>query len=272
MSTSGRWDRLAADLAAAGIEASVYSRPYSEGRHGRIEHGVSYGIVLAHPAGGTVEVHDKWWRKNDSVWVGWQVHREGADAIEIEHSPLTKNRRDVVTYVRRMLAGQPAPARPPRVNQFAGRCFTCGATVPAGEGTWTGSHGCEHKPGRCNTKTKTYAASAASQRMAAFHADSEAIYTAGGYARWHSQRIEAPSVVSGHGLRALVGGDKPGDVMGWGIRVYRVLTPEGGGLSDMIAEYPVPRIETGDWYADRLAEDQAIVDLLDEIAFEGVPA
>jgi hypothetical protein len=99
----GRWGRLAADLAATGIDARVIERPWTEVRYGRMTSGVSRSIVIKHPAGGTVEVHDKWWRKNLDVWIGWAVHVEGPDSIEIRHWPLTKKRSEAVAAVRQAL-------------------------------------------------------------------------------------------------------------------------------------------------------------------------
>lgn len=100
-----RWDRLAADLAAAGVEGRVVSRAFSEVRRGRAVHGVTRYWTARLPAGGSVEVHDKWWRKNLDVWVGWQVHREDREGIEQDTAPLTKNRSEVVASVVAMLAG-----------------------------------------------------------------------------------------------------------------------------------------------------------------------
>lgn len=102
--SSARWDRLAADLAAAGIAARVDGRPYSETRRGRAVHGVSRSITLRHPAGGLVTIGDQWWRKNLDVWIGWEVTREDADGITLGRPVRSKNRGDVVAAVRAALA------------------------------------------------------------------------------------------------------------------------------------------------------------------------
>ena len=103
-SPSGRWDRLAADLAAAGIQASIDEQPYCETVRGRVRHGVNSSIMLKHPDGGTVEVHDAWWRQNPDTWIGWYVYRADAAGIERGRRPrLTKKRSEVVSDVRAAL-------------------------------------------------------------------------------------------------------------------------------------------------------------------------
>lgn len=94
--TAERWDRLAASLADAGITATVSPRPYPGG--------VSYSITLRRPDGHLVEIHDRWWRKNPAVWIGWQVHLEGRDSIVIRDWPVTKKRSEVVAAVKAALA------------------------------------------------------------------------------------------------------------------------------------------------------------------------
>jgi hypothetical protein len=98
-----RWDRLAADLAAAGIEARVDELPYTEELRGRRVSGVTRSITLRHPAGGLVEVSDQWWARNPDTWLGWTVTREGADSIiRAEQRRLTK-RSLVLAAVKSML-------------------------------------------------------------------------------------------------------------------------------------------------------------------------
>jgi hypothetical protein len=105
MTASPRWDRLATDLATAGIEANVDSKPYTEMRHARPAHGVSHSITLRHPAGGLVVIHDQWWNKNPDVWVGWEVYREDREGIvQGRPSRWTKKRSEVVTAVRAAMA------------------------------------------------------------------------------------------------------------------------------------------------------------------------
>lgn len=88
--TEDRWDRLVQSLAAAGVEARLDQRPY----RGGITKSISIRL-----ADGLVEIHDKWWRKNDTVWIGWQVHAEGRDSIVRRTWSLTKKRGEVVASV-----------------------------------------------------------------------------------------------------------------------------------------------------------------------------
>ena len=97
--SAARWQRLADDLAAAGVEASVHAKPYAESVYGRVRHGVSRSITLLHPVSGIVAIADQQWRKNPDVWVGWQVSREGRDSIVIRTWPISKKRSDVVAHV-----------------------------------------------------------------------------------------------------------------------------------------------------------------------------
>ena len=99
-----RWDRLAADLAAAGVTARVDRRPYQQVRYGRMEQGVSSSIFIRHPAGGSVEIDDKHGR--GGKWYGWTVSRVGADSITIGRPTWgTKKRSETVAAV---LAALPA--------------------------------------------------------------------------------------------------------------------------------------------------------------------
>lgn len=63
--------------------------------------GLASTRFIAHelPFGGRVEIHDKWWRKNADVWVGYQVHIEDRDGIVRRTWPITKKRTDVVAAV-----------------------------------------------------------------------------------------------------------------------------------------------------------------------------
>lgn len=91
-----RWDRLQADLAAAGITARVDARPYPGGTTRSIT--IQAATVL-------VCVHDTWWRSNDAVWTGWEVYTEGrADSLVKRTWPRTKNRSQAVAAVRDALA------------------------------------------------------------------------------------------------------------------------------------------------------------------------
>ncbi len=104
MTTSARWERLAADLSEIGVEVRVTERPYAESAYGRVQYGVSRGMTLRHPGGGLVGVRDKWWRKNPDVWIGWQVDVANREGIEVRHWPITKKRSEVVAAVRDALA------------------------------------------------------------------------------------------------------------------------------------------------------------------------
>ena len=100
-----RWDRLAANLAAAGIPARIDARPYQEMRRGRPASGVSKSITLRHPAGGLVTIGDRWWNKNPDKWVGWEVCREDAEGITLGRpSRWSKKRGEVVAAVRERLS------------------------------------------------------------------------------------------------------------------------------------------------------------------------
>lgn len=103
-----RWDRLAADLAAAGITARIDRKPYTETRYGRLVSGVSSSIFIRHPQGGSVEIDDKHGR--GGKWYGWTVSRIGADSITIGRPTWgTKKRGEVVAAVRTRME----PACPP---------------------------------------------------------------------------------------------------------------------------------------------------------------
>lgn len=85
-----RWGRLAADLQAAGYDVKVDALGYPGG--------VSRSITFPVPGYGLVEVHDRWWSKNASVWTGWEVHAESRDSIVVRGSVSrwTKKRSEVV--------------------------------------------------------------------------------------------------------------------------------------------------------------------------------
>jgi hypothetical protein len=76
---SERWERLTADLTAAGVQARLDRRPYTESYYGRVVHGVSHSIFIRHQDGGSVEIDDKHGR--GGKWYGWTVTRVGADSI-----------------------------------------------------------------------------------------------------------------------------------------------------------------------------------------------
>lgn len=97
-----RWDRLQADLAAAGIEARVDRKPYVEERYGRIEHGVSSSIFIRTETG-AVCVSDKHGR--GGKWYGWTVWAEDREGITIGRPTWAQTKRSVtVAEVQAKLA------------------------------------------------------------------------------------------------------------------------------------------------------------------------
>lgn len=94
--TAARWERLAASLAAAGVDAQVTEQPYPGG--------VSRSILLRH-SDVLIWVTDWWWRKNDAVWIGWVVYVDDvATSIELRRWAATKRRSEVVANVQTALA------------------------------------------------------------------------------------------------------------------------------------------------------------------------
>lgn len=94
MNGAERWNRLAVTIAAADLPVTtVSSRP----------NGTTHFISGTLPSGDRVEIHDKWWRKNPQVWIGYQVHVEDADGIERRSWPITKKRSEVIAAVREAL-------------------------------------------------------------------------------------------------------------------------------------------------------------------------
>ena len=101
--TADRWDRLAADLAAAGVTARIDRKAYTETRYGRVVSGVSSSIFIRHPDGGSVEIDDK--HSRGGKWYGWTVSRTGADSITIGRPTWgTRKRSEVVAAVLAALA------------------------------------------------------------------------------------------------------------------------------------------------------------------------
>lgn len=102
--TSPRWDKLAADLTAAGFTAKVDERPYSEIDRGRVRSGVSRSITVSVPGKGLVTVSDSWWHKNPEIWLGWEITAEDAESIVQGRPVHSKKRGEVVTAVRTAFA------------------------------------------------------------------------------------------------------------------------------------------------------------------------
>jgi hypothetical protein len=97
-----RWDRLFAELAAKGIQATLDRKLYQEFVYGRPVRGISSSIFIRHPDGGSVEVDDKYGR--GGKWYGWTVTRVGHDSIIIGRPTWgTTKRSEVVNAVSSML-------------------------------------------------------------------------------------------------------------------------------------------------------------------------
>jgi len=95
-----RWNRLAADLAAAGVEVvRVDERAYSESNYGRVRHGVSRSITIRRADGWLVEINDSWWHKNDAVWTGYTVTASDRGSITRSVRRGMKRRSEVVAAV-----------------------------------------------------------------------------------------------------------------------------------------------------------------------------
>lgn len=98
-----RWDRLAADLKAAGFEITVDARAYQGDRPGK--GGITRSITLLVPGKGLVQISDAWWRKNPEIWIGWEVSASNADDIVITGRPkLSKKRSETVAAFKAALA------------------------------------------------------------------------------------------------------------------------------------------------------------------------
>lgn len=65
-----RWDRLVADLVAAGVPAKVTAKAYSQVEYGRVVHGVSRSIGLGQGEG-LVMIRDRYGR--GGKWYGYSV-------------------------------------------------------------------------------------------------------------------------------------------------------------------------------------------------------
>lgn len=99
-----RWGRLVADLAAAGIAATIDENSYAESLHGRPRFGVSRSVTIHRPGTGNVRIADRWWNKNPDVWVGWEVWTEDREGIVTRSWRWTKKRSEVIAAVREVMA------------------------------------------------------------------------------------------------------------------------------------------------------------------------
>lgn len=97
MSAEARWDRLAADLAAAGVPCKVTARAYSQTEYGRVVHGVSRSIIIGSGTG-SIAVRDKFGR--GGKWYGYVADQQRADGCDelIIRRAVTK-RSEVVAAV-----------------------------------------------------------------------------------------------------------------------------------------------------------------------------
>ena len=108
MTDADRWERLRALLEETlGTPVRLNARAYSQSRYGRVEHGVSYSITLRHADGGTVDVDDRWWAKNDAKWLGYTVTAVGRDSIDRGRRAGLRSRHLVVTAVVDLLGAVP---------------------------------------------------------------------------------------------------------------------------------------------------------------------
>lgn len=95
MNTAARWNRLAdtfadADVPMTTLQSTLGGQGFCIGRR-------------VNDAGDRIEIHDKWWRKNHDVWIGYQVHIEDREGIVRREWPITKKRSEVVAAVREAL-------------------------------------------------------------------------------------------------------------------------------------------------------------------------
>jgi hypothetical protein len=144
-------------------------------------------------------------------------------------------------------------------NQYDGPCWRCGTTVRALTGTYNRERRqSEHPEGACKTTTKTWRHTESVRRMEEYRAVAAALWADAGYERQHSSRVEHPDVITGHGLRVLIGGDKPGDVFGHGVRIYRG--------KQLLGEYPRPVAadpEGSRYFEAHLDMTRALIALID---------
>jgi len=88
-----RWDRLAADLAAAGIQGRIDRKPWQGTEYGRVVHGVSSSIWIAVPGKGGVSISDKYGR--GGKWYGFSVTAEDREGIVVGRFGWAQPKRSV---------------------------------------------------------------------------------------------------------------------------------------------------------------------------------
>lgn len=109
--SEARWERLAADLAAAGLDVRVDVRTGMEAVYGRVRSYTSRSARLVLADGRHVTIGDRWWRKNPDVWIGWAVELEDAEGIGLRSWPVSKKRSEVVAAVLEAVGAGAAVAR-----------------------------------------------------------------------------------------------------------------------------------------------------------------
>ncbi len=97
--SSPRWDRLAADLHAAGHVVQVDKLPRGQVENEPAGYGSENLGMTIRVEAGVVQIRDGWWRKNPKVWIGWQAWLENGDSIVVRELQATKSRSAVVEFV-----------------------------------------------------------------------------------------------------------------------------------------------------------------------------
>lgn len=140
-------------------------------------------------------------------------------------------------------------------NRYPGSCYRCGVKVPAGTGAWSRETGALHADeSQCKKTTKTWAAYQRTEVFSAFRAAVANAYATAGLSVLHSTCVEHPTVITGHGLRVTVGGYRKDEVFARGIEIYR----DG----ELVHSAPRVRVETGDYFADQLAQVEQEIALI----------
>jgi hypothetical protein len=103
--TGDRWDRLAADLRRAGIDARLDRTPYQQIEWGRMVYGTSSSIWIPVPGRGGVSIRDKFATRGTRPWLGWSIWAEDSEGIQIGREPRwTKKRGEAVANAREALS------------------------------------------------------------------------------------------------------------------------------------------------------------------------
>lgn len=92
MSAAERWARLAVTVVeATSLPVTVTMNAYPGG--------VNRYILHRLPSGDIIEIHDRWWRKNADVWIGYEVWISGPDSIVRRSWPIAKKRNEIAAAV-----------------------------------------------------------------------------------------------------------------------------------------------------------------------------